>query len=139
MVARGRALFASRRNWRYASSCRECSATVRGTSHIPYPTLHPLPPPPLINLTSLPLDFCPSPQHGANAGLDLPVTWLEPIKKKYDRLRKDLSYADLYTLGNAIYYGGPVWITHVSPHGTYLTSPLPTRAVLKRASSQLKS
>jgi len=36
--------------------------------------------------------------HGANAGLDLAITWLEPIKKKYDRLGFDLSYADLYTL-----------------------------------------
>jgi Peroxidase len=37
-------------------------------------------------------------KHGANAGLDLAVSWLEPIKKKYDREGANLSYADLYTL-----------------------------------------
>ena len=34
--------------------------------------------------------------HGANAGLDAAVAWLEPVHKKYQAL--GLSYADLYTL-----------------------------------------
>ena len=34
--------------------------------------------------------------HGANAGLDLAVAWMEPYYKKYNR-DADLSYADLYT------------------------------------------
>ena len=36
--------------------------------------------------------------HGANAGLDNAINWLEPIYKKYSA-NADLSYADLYTLG----------------------------------------
>ena len=35
--------------------------------------------------------------HGANAGLDNAINWLEPIYKKYSA-NADLSYADLYTL-----------------------------------------
>ena len=35
--------------------------------------------------------------HGANAGLDNALNWLEPIYKKYSA-NADLSYADLYTL-----------------------------------------
>lgn len=35
--------------------------------------------------------------HGANAGLDNAINWLEPIYKKYSA-DADLSYADLYTL-----------------------------------------
>jgi len=44
--------------------------------------------------------------HGANAGLDLAVGWLEPFKSKYP----DLSYADLYTLSGIVAIetlGGP--------------------------------
>ena len=32
--------------------------------------------------------------HGGNAGLDKPVSWLEPVHTKHP----DVSYADLYTL-----------------------------------------
>lgn len=35
--------------------------------------------------------------HGANAGLDNAINWLEPIYKKFSA-SSDLSYADLYTL-----------------------------------------
>ena len=35
--------------------------------------------------------------HGANAGLDTAMIWLDPIYKKYNKVA-DLSYADLYTL-----------------------------------------
>lgn len=38
--------------------------------------------------------------HGANAGLDTAMSWLEPIYKKYNKA-SDLSYADLYTLAGA--------------------------------------
>jgi len=47
--------------------------------------------------------------HGANAGLDLAVSWLEPIYKKYNK-NYDLSYADLYTLAGVVAIktlGGP--------------------------------
>ncbi len=47
--------------------------------------------------------------HGANAGLDLAVSWLEPIYKKYN-MKNDLSYADLYTLAGVVAIktlGGP--------------------------------
>ena len=47
--------------------------------------------------------------HGANAGLDIAVTWLEPIYKKYNK-NTDLSYADLYTLAGVVAIetmGGP--------------------------------
>lgn len=40
-------------------------------------------------------------KHGANGGLDLPIAWLEPIYKKYNR-NADLSYADLYTLAGVV-------------------------------------
>jgi hypothetical protein len=40
--------------------------------------------------------------HPANAGLDLAVTWLEPLHVKY--AAQGLSYADLYTLA-----GDPHW------------------------------
>jgi hypothetical protein len=39
--------------------------------------------------------------HGANAGLDIACTWLEPIYKKYNR-DADLSYADLYTFAGVV-------------------------------------
>ena len=39
--------------------------------------------------------------HGANAGLDMAVAWLEPIFKKYNK-NADLSYADLYTLAGIV-------------------------------------
>lgn len=39
--------------------------------------------------------------HGANAGLDLAVSWLDPIYKKYNK-NSDLSYADLYTLAGVV-------------------------------------
>ena len=35
--------------------------------------------------------------HGANAGLDIAVAWLEPIYKKYNK-NTDLSYAGFVTL-----------------------------------------
>eukprot|EP00798_Chlamydomonas_sp_ICE-L_P001270 gene1270-32618_t len=44
--------------------------------------------------------------HGANAGLDKPVSWLEPVHAKYPAL----SYADLYTYAGAVAVeamGGP--------------------------------
>ncbi|GAX79031.1 hypothetical protein CEUSTIGMA_g6471.t1 [Chlamydomonas eustigma] len=44
--------------------------------------------------------------HGANAGLDKPVAWLEPVKAKHPAV----SYADLYTLAGAVAIeamGGP--------------------------------
>ncbi|KAK3279856.1 L-ascorbate peroxidase 1, cytosolic [Cymbomonas tetramitiformis] len=44
--------------------------------------------------------------HGANAGLDTAVGWMEPIKAKHEAL----SYADLYTLAGAVAVeelGGP--------------------------------
>jgi cytochrome c peroxidase len=44
--------------------------------------------------------------HGANAGLDKPVSWLEPVKAKHP----GVSYADLYTLAGAVAIeamGGP--------------------------------
>lgn len=47
--------------------------------------------------------------HGANAGLDYPIVWLEPIYKKYN-MNTDLSYADLYTLAGVVaiqQLGGP--------------------------------
>lgn len=47
--------------------------------------------------------------HGANAGLDYPVVWLEPIYSKYNK-NTDLSYADLYTLAGVVaiqQLGGP--------------------------------
>lgn len=47
--------------------------------------------------------------HGANAGLDNAVMWLEPIYKKYNKI-SDLSYADLYTLAGVVAIqtlGGP--------------------------------
>ena len=47
--------------------------------------------------------------HGANAGLDYPIVWLEPIYKKYNK-DSDLSYADLYTLAGVVAIealGGP--------------------------------
>lgn len=47
--------------------------------------------------------------HGANAGLDLAVAWLEPLYKKYNR-NTDLTYADLYTLAGVVAIetlGGP--------------------------------
>lgn len=47
--------------------------------------------------------------HGANAGLDTAVAWLEPIYKKFNR-NSDLSYADLYTLAGVVAIetlGGP--------------------------------
>ena len=48
--------------------------------------------------------------HGANAGLDIAVGWLEPVYKKYNK-ETDLSYADLYTLAGVVAIealGGPV-------------------------------
>jgi len=39
--------------------------------------------------------------HGANAGLDNAINWLEPIYKKYSA-NSDLSYADLYTFAGAV-------------------------------------
>jgi catalase (peroxidase I) len=39
--------------------------------------------------------------HGANGGLDLAISWLEPIYKKYNK-NADLSYADLYTLAGVV-------------------------------------
>lgn len=47
--------------------------------------------------------------HGANAGLDIATSWLEPIYKKYNK-KTDLSYADLYTLAGVVAVktlGGP--------------------------------
>ena len=47
--------------------------------------------------------------HGANRGLDIAVSWLEPIHKKYN-LKTDLSYGDLYTLAGVVAIetlGGP--------------------------------
>jgi len=47
--------------------------------------------------------------HGANAGLDIAVSWLEPIFKKFNKAT-DLSYADLYTLAGVVAIeklGGP--------------------------------
>jgi cytochrome c peroxidase len=47
--------------------------------------------------------------HGANAGLDLAISWLEPFYKKYNK-NADLSYGDLYTLAGAVAIetlGGP--------------------------------
>lgn len=47
--------------------------------------------------------------HGANAGLDIAISWLEPIYKKYNK-NTDLSYADLYTLAGVVAIetmGGP--------------------------------
>lgn len=47
--------------------------------------------------------------HGANAGLDLAIAWMEPFYKKYNR-DSDLSYGDLYTLVGATAietFGGP--------------------------------
>lgn len=47
--------------------------------------------------------------HGANAGLEFPTTWLDPIYKKYNK-KTDLSYADLYTLAGVVAIktlGGP--------------------------------
>ena len=44
--------------------------------------------------------------HGANAGLDAPVAWLEPVHAAHP----DVSYADLYTLAGAVAVeamGGP--------------------------------
>lgn len=49
-------------------------------------------------------------RHGANAGLDMAVKWLEPIYEKYHALGQDLSHADLYTLGGIVAIrtlGGP--------------------------------
>jgi hypothetical protein len=40
-------------------------------------------------------------EHGANAGLDNAINWLEPIFKKYSA-NSDLSYADLYTFAGAV-------------------------------------
>lgn len=48
-------------------------------------------------------------KHGANAGLDSAIAWLEPIYKKYNKAT-DLSYADLYTLAGVVAIqsmGGP--------------------------------
>jgi Peroxidase len=48
--------------------------------------------------------------HGANAGLDNAVAWLDPVYKKYNKAT-DLSYADLYTLAGVVAIqkmGGPV-------------------------------
>ena len=39
--------------------------------------------------------------HGANAGLDLAVAWMEPFYKKYNK-DADLSYGDLYTLAGVV-------------------------------------
>jgi catalase (peroxidase I) len=36
--------------------------------------------------------------HGANAGLNNPISWLEPLKAKYP----GVSYADLYTYAGAV-------------------------------------
>jgi len=47
--------------------------------------------------------------HGANAGLDNAIAWLEPIARKFNR-NADLSYADLYTLAGVVAIqtlGGP--------------------------------
>jgi len=47
--------------------------------------------------------------HGANAGLDIAVSWLEPIYKKYNK-NTALSCADLYTLAGVVAIeklGGP--------------------------------
>jgi cytochrome c peroxidase len=47
--------------------------------------------------------------HGANAGLDTAISWLEPIYKKYNR-DSDLSYADLFTFAGVVaieVLGGP--------------------------------
>jgi cytochrome c peroxidase len=40
-------------------------------------------------------------KHGANAGLDIAIGWLEPIYKKFNK-DADLSYADLYTLAGVV-------------------------------------
>eukprot|EP01036_Dinobryon_divergens_P026150 gene26150-34762_t len=40
--------------------------------------------------------------HGANAGLQQAVDWLEPIYTKYHGLGQDLSHADLYTLAGVV-------------------------------------
>jgi catalase (peroxidase I) len=40
--------------------------------------------------------------HGANAGLQQAVDWLEPIYTKYQGLGQDLSHADLYTLAGVV-------------------------------------
>ena len=48
-------------------------------------------------------------KHGANAGLDLAIAWLEPTYKKFNKAT-DLSYADLYTLAGVVAIkelGGP--------------------------------
>lgn len=39
--------------------------------------------------------------HGANAGLDIALIWLEPLYKKYNK-DADLTYADLYTLAGVV-------------------------------------
>ena len=39
--------------------------------------------------------------HGANAGLDTAIAWLEPLYKKYNKA-SDLSYADLFTLAGVV-------------------------------------
>ena len=47
--------------------------------------------------------------HGANAGLDLAISWMEPFYKKYNK-DADLSYGDLYTLAGVTAietFGGP--------------------------------
>jgi cytochrome c peroxidase len=47
--------------------------------------------------------------HGANAGLDTAISWLEPLYKKYNR-DSDLSYADLFTYAGVVaieVLGGP--------------------------------
>ena len=47
--------------------------------------------------------------HGANAGLDIAIGWLEPLYRKYNK-NTDLSYADLYTLAGVVAIkslGGP--------------------------------
>ena len=68
--------------------------------------------------------------HGANAGLDMAISWLEPIYKKANR-DADLSYADLYTFAGIVAIeemGGPkigwragrmdsVEVTDVTPDG----------------------
>lgn len=48
-------------------------------------------------------------EHGANAGLDTAISWLEPIYKKFNK-NADLSYADLFTLSGVVAVealGGP--------------------------------
>ena len=40
--------------------------------------------------------------HGANAGLQQAVDWLEPIYAKFQGLGQDLSHADLYTLAGVV-------------------------------------